>query len=354
MYKSLRMLNWNVAGKRVFVRADLNIHPITTHVVSSVTNTLKFQRLLPTLRWLKEHGARMTLATHIGRPNGYDTAYSTQPLTDYFSQAGFSTVWSTIPDLEKNSIQAADIILLENLRFYAQEEVQNPLFAQQMTHGADFFIEDGFGVLTRHESSVTTAAELFNPEHRSIGLLIQGELEHLQPLRNGPKKPYLVMVGGGKGAEKLDVLSSFFTRATHIALCPGLSELPEAPAFVKEARKAGITVLLPSDYCVYQDKNISIGPETFKAWQPILKTMETIVYNGMMGVQDAPETMVYTEKLFRLFMELPATILIAGGDTTQAAQRWGIEANNIYLSTGGGSTLAYLGGRPLPGLSVID
>ncbi len=350
MNTPLRMLNWDLVGKRVFLRADLNTNLEPALFVKS----LKFQRLLPTLYYLKEHGAHVTLATHIGRPRGYDPEYSTEQLTDHFMRAGFSCMWSNVENL-KNALQKdVDILLLENLRFYPQEEWANLEFAKKISQNCTFFIEDGFGVLAREETSIITAAQLFKPEDRSIGLTVQHELEHLQPIKDSPKKPYMVIVGGGKGLEKLQVLYNFFDKATHIALCPGLNELPETESFIRDAQKAGITVLIPTDYLLYENKKISIGLETFLTWQHIIISMETIIYNGMMGLLEQPATTEYTQKLFELFMHTQAAIVIAGGDTTLAAQLWNINKKNIYLSTGGGSTLAYLSDQVLPGLEIIE
>ncbi len=343
------MLSWNLSEKRVFLRADLN----TNLQPDLFAKSLKFQRLLPTLTYLKEQGARVTVATHIGRPHAYDQAYSTEKLTDHFIQAGFSCSWSTPENLSKKLEDRTDILLLENLRFYPQEEWDSIEFAKKITQKSDFFIEDGFGVLARHETSIITAAELFSPEKRSTGFLINEELTHLEPIKNGAKKPYMVIVGGGKGLEKLNMLYNFFDKATHITLCPGLSELPEAVRFVQDAQTAGITVLMPRDFILFDDKKISIGPKTFSDWQPVLKGMKTIVYNGMMGMLQQPETTEYTKKLFQLFTHLEAEIVIAGGDTTLAAQLWNINAKNIFLSTGGGATLSYVSGQNLPGLDII-
>lgn len=345
----MRLLGWKLAGKRVFLRADLN----TDLEPRLFTQSLKFQRLLPTLTYLKAHGAHVTLVTHLGRPHGYDPKLSTQQLVPYFMQAGFSCIFSTPDTLSHYLTKSYDSILLENIRFYEQEEHASSSFAQKITEQCSFFIEDGFGVLARPETSVVTAAQLFKQEDRSIGLLIQRELDQLRPLKTHAKRPYLVMVGGGKPLEKLEMLYSFFGLATHIALCPGLSELPEAASFIRDARAAGIVLLIPTDYLFYNGKKISIGPQTYAAWQPIITSMQTIVYNGMMGILQAPETTLYTKKIFELFMHADAQVIIAGGDTSLAAQLWDITSNNIYLSTGGGSTLAYLSGNKLPGLDII-
>lgn len=345
----LRILNWNLAGKRVFLRADLNTH--LHHALFE--KSLKFNRLLPTLYFLKEHGARVTLATHIARPEGYDPAYSTEKLTDHFIKAGFSCRWTTLETMHDALDEDADILLLENLRFYSQESWGSREFAKKITQKCNFFIEDGFGAVARNETSIITAAELFNLQDRSIGFLIKDELEHLQPLRDFAKKPYMVMVGGGKGSEKLETLYRFFDRATHIALCPGLSELPEAAKFVHDAQKMNITVLMPLDYIMLEDKKISIGPKTFTLWQPIIMSMQTIVYNGMMGMLEYPETTTYTQKIFELLPQLKAQSVIAGGDTTAAAQLWNVSSERIFLSTGGGSTLTYLSDQNLPGLTIL-
>lgn len=346
----MRLLGWKLAGKRVFLRADLN----TALEPTIFTQSLKFQRLLPTLAYLKAHGAHVTLVTHLDRPHGYDPKLSTQQLVPYFMQAGFSCIFSTPDTLSHCLTKSYDTILLENIRFYTQEEHASSAFAQKITEQCSFFVEDGFGVLARQETSIITAAQLFKQEDRSTGLLVQRELEELQPLKHTAKRPYLVMVGGGKPLEKLQTLYSFFDRATHIALCPGLSELPEAASFERDAHAAGIVLLVPTDYLIYEGKKISIGPKTYAAWQPIITSMQTIVYNGMMGIMHVPETTFYTKKIFELFMHTDAQVIIAGGDTSLAAQLWDITAKNIYLSTGGGSTLAYLGGNRLPGLEIIE
>ncbi len=350
MNRQVRMLGWQLAGKRVFLRADLN-----THLEPPLfSQSLKFQRLLPTLHYLKERGARITVATHIGRPRGYDQSYSTERLTDFFIKAGFSCLFSTIENLKNALLQNADMVLLENLRFYPQEEWDSIEFAKKISQDAHFFIQDGFGVLARNETSIITTAGLFDRERRSIGCAVKDELDNLASIKNHAKKPYMVIVGGGKGEEKLEYLYNFFEKVTHIALCPGLSELSEAQSFIRDAQSAGIEVLTPIDYLMHEDKKISIGPKTYLAWEKLIKTMNTIVYNGMMGMLEQPETTQYTQKLFEFFMQARAEVVIAGGDTSHAAQLWKIESKNIYLSTGGGSTLLYLSGKTLPGLEVIE
>lgn len=342
-----RMLSWSLTGKRVFVRTDLN----TDLDYAYFNNSLKFKRLLLTLMYLKQQGAQVTLATHLGRPRGFEPELSTRPLAHYFQEAGLSCVWSIVPELEKTLTEYHDIILLENLRFYADEETNSISFAKKITQGAHFFVEDGFGVLAREDTSVTTAAELFKAEYRSIGLAVEYELEKLNLLRNNVKKPYLVMIGGGKGLEKLKTLYNFFDKVTHIALCPGVSEQKEVQTFIKRAQENKINILMPLDYI---DQKASIGLETFRQWQPIITEMRTIVYSGLMGFVDKPDTLKITQHLFELFAQSDAQVVLAGGDTTLAAQAWGLENSpNIILSTGGGSTLTYLSGQPLPGLEVI-
>jgi 3-phosphoglycerate kinase len=347
--KQIPLLTWPLTNKRVFVRADLN----TELTAPDFPQSLKFQRLLPTLEYIKKARARIVLATHIGRPHGFDAQFSTRQLTHYFNQAGFSCVYSTPENLPAMLDYNHDIILLENLRFYPEEEAQSNLFAQKITYKCDYFVEDGFGVLMRNETSITTAAQLFKPEKRSMGLLVAEELTHLRPLKKNPEKPFLVMVGGGKGEEKLKTLYHFLDKATHIALLPGLSELPEVQDFIHEAQKHGTIILMPEDYVIIDDQKISIGPKTLKNWQPLILSMQTIVYNGLMGFVDKPDTTVMTHKLFELFAQSTATVIIAGGDTTLAAQQWHITSDRIFLSTGGGATLSYLSGQKLPGLKIV-
>lgn len=334
----MHLTSWNLADKQVLVRADLNTD------LHTIERSLKFQRLLPTLQYIKDQGARTLLLTHLGRPHRFQAALSTQPLVSLFEKHGF----------RKNT----DIVVHENVRFNPQEDTQSLDFAQQLAHGCDFFVEDGFGVLAREETSVVTVAQLFKPAYRSIGFLVQQELEHLQPIKDHAEKPYLVMVGGGKAQEKLTTLYNFLDKATHIALCPALSDtstssvLKTVNELKQAADKRGVTLLLPHDYLY--DK-ATIGLETVAAWLPIIQSAHTIVYNGLMGYPDRSETTTVTRQLFETFMTLPHTqVIIAGGDTTLAAQDWNIDGKNIFLSTGGGATLTYLAGQNLPGLTVLD
>ncbi len=350
MMKRIPMLDWKLMNKRVFVRADLN----TKLSGTSVPHSLKFKRLLPTLAYLKKAGAQITLATHIDRPTHFQPEFSTRQLTHFLNQEGFSCLYSTPESLSALLEHEHDIMLLENLRFYPEEETNSRNFAHKITQKCDYFVEDGFGVLARKETSITTAAELFKPEKRSIGLLVAEELEHLQPVKKNPKQPYLVMVGGGKGEEKIKTLYHFLDKATHIALLPGLSELPEAYDFIQDAHKHSVTLLLPEDYVMIDDKKISIGTQTLKQWRPIILSMQTIIYNGLMGFISEPETTAMTHALFELFKQSEAEkIIIAGGDTTFAAQQWHIHGEKIFLSTGGGATLSYLAGQKLPGLKIV-
>lgn len=347
--KNISLLAWALAQKRVFVRADLNT-PLGGDLFPE---SLKFQRLLPTLLYLKKSGAQVTLATHIGRPQGFDPRLSTRQLTHYFNQAGLSCIYSTPEHIQPLLEHRHDILLLENMRFYPEEQRESIEFARKITTGCDYFVQDGFGVLGRTETSVVTAAQIFKPEKRSIGLLVKQELDHLRPLKKNPQKPFLLILGGAKGEEKLSIIAHFIGKITHLALLPGVSELIDAQDVIAYAQQQDITVILPEDYIIIDQQKIALGPKSLDHLQAIIPQMQTIVYNGLMGFLENPETTVNTRKLFEMIARSGATAVLAGGDTTQAAQQWHLLGDKLFLSTGGSSTLLYLSGQKLPGLKVV-
>ncbi len=346
----MRMRSWPLFNKRIFLRTDLN----TNQDPFLFTESLKFKGLLATLAWIKKSGGRVTLVTHKGRPHGFESNLSTQPLAHFFNERGFSCIYTTPEDITTVINGDYDIILLENIRFYREEYSNSLDFAKKITTHCTYFVEDGFGVLERNETSITTAARLFTQENRSIGLHVEDELNHLQQIKTDPQKPYLIILAGAKGVEKLPILYNFFDKATHIALGPAVSEVAQLPDFLSIAKKHSIHVMLPRDFIYYKNRPASIGPHTVALWKPIIQQMRTIVYNGMMGFSDEPETVVSTREILNLCAtNVDAHTIIAGGDTTTAAQQWHITGPQTFFSTGGGTTLAYLGGLPLPGLEVI-
>lgn len=201
------LTHWNLRDKQIFVRADLNV-PIENGII---LDDARITALLPTIDYILEQGGRITIGTHIGRPQGFDEELSTNPLQHWFLEHGYDN----------------RVTILENLRFSLEEKAKNPLFAQELAQGIDYYIDDAFASLHDSDTSVTVMPTLFDKDHKGIGFLVERELQQLSAIKYNAQQPYLWILGGGKAATKLpsveQLLRSADNRVTDIILCPGLS-----------------------------------------------------------------------------------------------------------------------------------
>lgn len=353
----------NVTHKRVFLRIDGNV-PINN---GTILNDFRLRAVLPTIDYLLDADATITIGTHLGRPTGTDPQLSVEPIRHWFA--------------EKN---LAQIKILENLRFDPREKKCDISFARQLASGQDVYINDAWGALHRDETSITVLPTLFAREHRAFGLLVEQELAALTPLRTAPKKPYVVFLGGGK--QKFEALYQLAKQghATTIVLLPGIVftflaaqgvpvgnslVFPEyfdtCRAFMELARKNGITVLIPQDFFAGRDnqliltgpaisdsaQGVTIGPKTSALLEKISSEAQTIFYNGAMGFGEyEKESEDILEKLLTSIALSHAHTVIGGGDSVAAAEKFGLAQKYTWCSTGGGSTLAFISGAELPGL----
>ncbi|HSW74120.1 MAG TPA: phosphoglycerate kinase [Candidatus Limnocylindria bacterium] len=380
--------DWNLAHQRVFLRADLNV-PLHN---GTIMNDYRLQALLPTLAVLTQRGAKIILATHIGRPQEHDQQFSTRHLIPWFQAHGYQVEFQE--DLEQ-AYQASKqdtptIVLLENVRFFAGEKTSDHTFAQNLARLADYYVNDAFAVVHRNDTSVTLVPNLFPPERRSIGLLIQQELTMLNQLLNSVRKPFVLILGGGKAADKLPLLQRFLTIADTIILCPALvftflkalgkpvgaslvdtAHIQLCKQIYEQAQQHGVQLVFPLDYQVahatfngplsYVDAEqfpkdgvgISIGPKTQQLIAPLIAQAGTIFCNGLMGSIGRPESLQGADMVYSAMATSPAFTVIGGGDSVAVAQRGGYDKNISYISTGGGATLAYLAGQELPGLKAF-
>lgn len=375
--------------KRVFLRADLNV-PL---VNGTIVDDYRLQMIKPTLDMLLEHNAHIILATHIGRPEGKQVpALSTKHLIPWFEQEGYTVSFApTLEDAQKKSTKPT-ITLLENLRFYPGEQTENPEERAQFAHAlralADYYVNDAFGVLHRNDTSITDLALLFDEDHRSTGLLIEHECATLEALFEDPEDPFLLILGGGKPATKLPLLEALFDVVDVIALCPavvftllaaqekpvGLSLVEQeyagwAREFLNAAHDAGKKILWPTDYVVAHKTlngplstvsaeqfpvdgiGLSLGPNSVQALVQEILRARTVVMNGLPGIEQRPETIEPLRPVFAALAQTTAYTIIGGGQTTAAAQRFGVRQDIDHVSTGGGSLLAFLSGEEMPGLA---
>lgn len=386
-------------NKRVFLRADLNVPLENSHIMGDD----RLVKILPTLNALVKKGARIILATHLGKPKvgSFDKALSTIHLLEWFKKRNFTITFAETPsaavNLEKQ-LSSGSILLLENLRFFPGEKMPNhptedlikeqKKFVISLFELADYYINDAFGLLHRTDSSITLLPTLFATKKRSIGLLIEKELKILTPIREHPHKPYVITMGGGKVADKLPVIERFFDKATTILVGPAISftfmqamgfttgkslvvpELLEtAKMILDKAKHQNVKLIFPVDYQValgdlegkltyYDAKEIpsdgigvSIGPKTIELFRDALLGAQTVYVNGTMGIFERPETMKTYNVLLQTIAQLTNTSIIGGGESVTAVHQIGIQDAIAFCSTGGGSTLHYLAGDTLPGLA---
>ncbi len=372
-------------NKRVILRADLNV-PLHNGIVA---NDFKIKALLPTINYILEHGAKITLLTHLGRPKGHDPKFSTQPIAHWFNVHGYTTSLLATPDAAAIKPNA-QITMLENLRFFAGEKNKDEAFAQQLATLGDLYVNDAFGVLHRDDTSVTVLPSLFKPEDRTIGFLVEQELKALSRLIDSPAEPFVFIVGGGKVHDKLPLIEAMLPRVHTILFCPAISctvakalgkgvgkslvdegSLPAVAEFIKKAFDRNVRLVIPSDYqvaqgnlqgplsCVcaddfpFDDMAITIGPCTIDCYAQEIQNAKTIFFNGLPGFVDRPKTLQGVAGIFKAMGNSSGFSVIGGGDSVAAAQELGLDDRIDYLSTGGGASLAYLAGQELPGLKVF-
>ena len=382
-YTSL-LPNWNLKQKTVFLRADLNV-PLSN---GTILDDFRLTAVQPTLNLLIQKGAKVIIATHLGRPQGIvDASLSTKILMPWFEKKGYAvTFCTTLDDAARSD---APLILLENLRFFPGEQTHDKKFAATLASLAQFYVNDAFGTLHRADSSLTLVPQSFNAEHRTIGLLVERELNALEKLLH-PNHPFLIMLGGGKVSTKLPMIKNLLGIVNTILLCPALvftflkaqayavgtslvdnDALASSLNILKEATEKNTEIVFPDDYRIFLNNDrkklitvsahdmpptgmgVSIGPKTVEHFAHFIKNAKTIFFNAAMGFADNKETQQQTYELLRLIAQSSAYKVVGGGDSVLAVKQCKLQDDMNFLSTGGGSTLAYLAHEPLPGLVAL-
>ncbi len=379
----------NLKHKRVLLRADLNVPRRTD---GTIENDLRIEALVPTIDLIKEKGGKIVLLTHCGRPKKQEKRLSTKVLGTWLRERGYKTAFadSTRKAEELSKKNNDDIVILENLRFFKEEELNNEDFAKRLSRLGDYYVNDAFAVLHRNHTSVTKLAELFKPKDRTIGLLVEKELEELTKVLEHTKSPFVVLQGGTKGDTKLKLLEAQLEKVDTILISTPLcfsflkaqnknvgssfvedELIPEIKNFMRAAKKNNVEVVLPIDYQVSSksfkdplqlretktlskgDIGISIGPKTAELFSEYLIRAKTVLANGLPGNSLYPETLEGTRIILHTLRKTNGLHVIAGGDSIALVEHLGF--NDVgYLSTGGGATLAYLSGQSLTGLTIFS
>ncbi|MEX0940722.1 MAG: phosphoglycerate kinase [Candidatus Babeliales bacterium] len=381
--------SFNLEKQRIFVRADLNVPLEKGHI----KNDFRLQEIRPTLDLILKKKGKIILATHLGRPDGYDANLSTYHLVSWFAQHNYQIDFAENPDEAaiKSYEKPHHIVLLENLRFFKGEQESDDRFARLLAACADYYVNDAFGMLHRTETSITLLPKLFASTKRTIGLLIEKELKELNKIRYNPQRPFVVMLGGAKIKTKLPLIKKLLLRADTILLCPPLvftflkaqgketgksltdeKYIDEAKNIIALAEQNNAALIFPTDYQVAEPtKNgslsiktidefmpstfgIAIGPKSIEKYKEYLASAQTIFFNGFMGFLDRPETLQASKELVNVMQKSNAYTVIGGGDTVAAVQKLNLGHGINFLSSGGGATLSYIAGEQLPGLNIFE
>ncbi len=380
--------DWDVKNKAVLLRIDGNV-PIDQGII---LNDQRLLASLPTINFLLDHHARIILLTHLGRPCNYEPDLSTRQLIPWFYDHGYDIAFADsiakAHDLLKTDHK---VILFENLRFFKEEQRPDISFAKKLSELGSYYINDAFGTMHRNDSSITLLPAQFDNRHRSIGLLVQHELEMLNTCIKHITKPSVLIIGGGKVQEKLPVIEKLLPKLSTLLLGPGLvfsflkaegksigrslidsSALDLCHTIIKKAESLQVSIYYPIDYIIGEksyegelflidsneitqtDVGISIGPKTAAEWSEKILKAKTIIVNGLMGSVNRPETLIYFKDILKaLSYNDKATRIVAGGDSVAAADYFNLTHEIGYISTGGGATLEYISGNQLPGLVAL-
>ena len=383
----------NVRGKRVVVREDLNV-PMKDGAVADGT---RVDAAIPTLRALRERGARVIIISHLGRPDGKpDPKYSLRPLVAALAErlgcpVGFAEdCIGPAAHAAVDALHDGDVLLLENVRFHAGEERNDPAFARELASLGDFYVNDAFGTAHRAHASTEGIAHLLPS---AAGLLMEAELRSLGALIDHPARPFVCVIGGAKVRDKVGVFMHLLDRVDAFCIGGGMantflaaqgidvgsslkdSDLAPARQILIAAKAQGVALHLPVDAVVSDafdaDEHahtvaidavgtnmiLDIGPKTAQAYAAAIAGAKTIVFNGPMGVYEKPAyqhgTQVVGDAIARATAR-GATSVVGGGDAAAAAHMLGFASRMTHVSTGGGATLEYLEGAVLPGVAALQ
>lgn len=378
-----------VDGKRVLVRVDFNV-PLED---GRVADDSRIRAVLPTIRYLLEHGAAVVLMSHLGRPKGeVRQELRMDPVAQRLSELLGREVTKLDdcvgPHVERaaRSLEAGQVLLLENLRFHVEEEDNNPVFAKRLASLGDIYVNDAFGTAHRAHASTVGMAQYLPAV---AGFLLERELEMLGKVLSEPARPFVAILGGAKVSDKIGVIRSLLARADLLLLGGAMANTfllakgyevgeslveKESLAVAREIlTQAGKKLILPVDVVVADSfsenatwKTVSakevprdwrildIGPRTLGLFRENLRSAGTVVWNGPMGVFEFPTFASGTIALATILAETPATTIVGGGDSAAALREAGLIDKMTHVSTGGGASLEFLEGKELPGVAALE
>jgi len=391
----LSVRDLDIPGKRVFVRVDFNV-PLKNGVIGDDT---RIRASIPTIRHIIEHGGTAILASHLGRPKGkQNPALSLKPVADRLAEligrpVAFAPdcvgdeVKKIVSDVHKSG---AGLVLLENLRFHPEEEKNDPAFAAQLASLCDLYVDDAFGAAHRAHASVEGITH--HVRKAAAGLLMEQELHFLGHALESPERPFVAILGGAKVSDKIEVIENMLGKVDRLLIGGAMAYtffksrgLPvgnslveddkqdDARRITEDAKTKGVRLELPTDHLVTDTiepgtafdvidvddahigdrMGVDIGPKTIDRFTALIADAKTVVWNGPMGVFEVEVFAGGTEAIARAVANVHGTTIIGGGDSIAAVKQAGLADKITHISTGGGASLEFLGGRTLPGVAAL-
>ncbi|SDK62283.1 phosphoglycerate kinase [Catalinimonas alkaloidigena] len=391
--------DFNFNGKKALIRVDFNV-PLDKDY--NVTDDTRLKAAVPTIQKILNDGGAVILMSHLGRPKeGPTEKYSLKHVISYLSDAFGRDVKFADDCIGESAqkqaaaLQPGEILLLENLRFYKQEEKGDHDFAKKLAALGDVYVNDAFGTAHRAHASTAIIAENFAPENRMTGYVMQAELENADKVLKNAERPFTAIMGGAKISDKIEVIHQLLDRVDNLLIGGGMSytfakaqggnignslleedKLELARELMAKAKAKGVNLLLPVDSVAAEAfdneaktqvvgngkipddyMGLDIGPETRKAFAQVIKESKTVLWNGPMGVFEMPNFAKGTEAVAEAIAEATksgAFSLIGGGDSAAAVNQLGFGNDVSYVSTGGGALLEYMEGKELPGVAALS
>lgn len=396
----------NFSGKKVLVRVDFNV-PLNKQTLE-ITDDTRMRAALPTIQKILKDGGSVILMSHLGRPKeGPENKFSLSHLVKHLHQLVNSNNNHSInvffandcigeqAFLTASMLKPGEILLLENLRFYKEEEKGNEDFAKKLSKLGDIYVNDAFGTAHRAHASTAVIAQYFSSENKMFGLLMEAEIRSAKKIMSASKKPFTAIIGGAKVSDKILIIENLLERATDIIIGGGMAytfkkalgaqigtslcedeRLETAKTLLETAKAKGVHIHLPEDSVIADafsetanikiaDNNsipdnwmgLDIGPSAIEAFSKVILASKTILWNGPMGVFEMEKFQAGTKAIALAVAEATengAFSLVGGGDSVAAVNKFNVAKKVSYVSTGGGALLEYFEGKVLPGIAAIQ
>ena len=391
----LSLKDLDITGKKVFIRCDFNV-PMDEF--ANITDDRRIRSALTTIKYCLDRDCALIVASHSGRPKGeFDSTYSLEPIQKRLHSLLnrevilASDVIGPDAKAKAKALKSGEILLLENLRFEAGETQNDPEFAKALADMAEFYVNDAFGVSHRAHASVEGMTKFFDAKHKAAGFLLQKEIEFFARTLENPVRPFAAIVGGSKVSGKLEALKHLLPKVDKLFIGGGMAFtflkamgesignslvedelLEDALAVMKEAKEIGVKLYLPVDVVAAQEfkadsvikittskeipdgwMGLDIGPATVRLYREGLSDVQTVLWNGPMGVYEMERFARGSHKIAHFVADSYATTIVGGGDTADLVQRVGVDEEMTFISTGGGASLELLEGKTLPGVATL-